>query len=353
MALNLTTKYSPLIDERFKAASLTDAYAGKKYDFDGVRSIKVYSIDTVQLNDYNRSASANRFGIPAELGDTVQTLTMSQDKSFTFTIDRGNASDQMNIKHCNAQVKSNWDEVATPDIDMYRLKKWIAGAGAGIAGAEPTSANIIRAIATAGAVMSNHLVPKRNRTMFVRESVFVECKLSNEILNLEALGTKAVAAGSVGTLDGMNVVPVPDSYFPEGVYFMIKYKDSTVDPMKLKTLRVHTNPPGIDGDLGECRYYHDAFVLGNKAHGIYVYGDAEAKTAEVVPTISGDQLTLAGSGTIYYTADGTNPKAEKASGGESLQTYSAAITMEKGKTYKFYSEESGKISSGIGVFKYV
>lgn len=350
MALNLTTKYSSLIDERFKQASLTESYAGKKYDFDGTKSIKVYSIDNVALNDYNRSATANRFGTPVELGDTIQTLTMSQDKSFTFTIDRGNASDQMNIKHCNAQLKSNWDEVATPDIDMYRFRKWIAGAGCGTAGAELTTENAIRAIATAGAVMSNHLVPKKGRTLFIRESAFVECKLSKEIVGIDVLGAKAVANGTVGTLDGMNVVPVPDSYFPEGVWFIIKYKDATADPMKLKTLRVHTNPPGLDGDLGECRYYHDSFVLANKAHGIYVYGTTEEKTAEIVPSISGSQLTLEGSGTIYYTDDGSNPKAAKLAG--EAKTYSGAIAMTAGKTYKFYAEESGKISSGIGVYKH-
>lgn len=350
MALNLTTKYSPLIDERFKLASLTEAYAGKKYDFDGVRSIKVYSIDTVNLNDYNRSATGNRFGTPTELGDTVQTMTMSQDKSFTFTIDKGNASDQMNIKHCNAQLKSNWDEVCAPNIDMYRFRKWANGAGCGVAGPELTSDNAIRAIATAGAVMSNHLVPKKNRTLFIRESSFVECKLAKEIVGIDTLGAKAVARGSVGMLDGMNVVPVPDSYLPEGVHFMIKYKDATVDPMKLKTLRVHTNPPGIDGDLGECRYYHDSFVLGNKAHGIYVYGETANKSAEVVAAVSGSQLTLTSEGTVYYTDDGTNPKEAKAAG--EAKTYSSAIAMTAGKTYKFYAEESGKLSSGIGVYKH-
>ena len=350
MALNLTTKYSSLIDERFKQASLTESYAGKKYDFDGTKSIKVYSIDNVALNDYNRTATANRFGTPTELGDTIQTLTMSQDKSFTFTIDRGNASDQMNIKHCNAQLKSNWDEVATPDIDMYRFRKWAAGAGCGVAGAELTAENAIRAIATAGAVMSNHLVPKKGRTLFIRESAFVECKLSKEIIGIDVLGAKAVANGTVGTLDGMNVVPVPDSYFPEGVWFIIKFKDATADPMKLKTLRVHTNPPGLDGDLGECRYYHDSFVLANKAHGIYVYGLPANKTKEIVASISGGKLTLTCEGaTIYYTEDGSNPKAAKAEG--EAKTYSAAITMAAGKTYKFFAEESGKISSGIGVYK--
>jgi hypothetical protein len=131
MAVNLTTKYSPLIAERFKDQSITDAYAGKKYDFDGAQSIKIYTVDKVALNDYSRTAAGGRFGTVAELGDTIQTLTMSQDKSFTFSIDHGNAADQINIKHANEQLKSNWDEVVTPAIDQYRFSKWANGAGLG------------------------------------------------------------------------------------------------------------------------------------------------------------------------------------------------------------------------------
>jgi hypothetical protein len=41
--------------------------------------------------------------------------------------------------------------------------------------------------------------------------------------------------------------------------------------MKLKTLRVQKNPPGIDGDVGECRFYHDSFVLDSKVNGLYLY----------------------------------------------------------------------------------
>lgn len=40
MAINLATKFSDKVAERFTLRSLTDAYAGKGYDFSGVKSIK-------------------------------------------------------------------------------------------------------------------------------------------------------------------------------------------------------------------------------------------------------------------------------------------------------------------------
>ena len=55
--INLASKFSTKVAERFSIGSLTDAYAGKEYDFSGVKSIKIYSIDTVTMTDYTRSGS--------------------------------------------------------------------------------------------------------------------------------------------------------------------------------------------------------------------------------------------------------------------------------------------------------
>lgn len=344
MAINLTTKYSPLVDKRFTMQSITDAYAGKKYEWDGAQSIKVYSIDRTQLNDYNRTAAGGRFGNVTELGDGVQTMTLTQDKSFTFSIDHGNAADQLNIKRCNEQLKSNWDEVCTPAIDKYRLAKWIDGAGQGAVNATAlTKSTIISAIMTAGAALSNKLVPKKNRVLFIRESLYIECKLSTEIVGLDKPGEKAVINGVVGTIDGMAVVPVPDSYFPsEHVNFLIKYKDSTADPMKLKTMRVQKNPIGYDADVGECRFYHDSFVLGNKADGLYVHAKGGVAAA-VTFSATNNTITLASSGnTIKYTTDGTNPKTS-----DSAQVYSSAIAITANTKIKAYAYKAGSINSAV------
>jgi hypothetical protein len=113
-------------------------------------------------------------------------------------------------------------------------------------------------------------VPKKNRTLFIKESLYLHCKLAEQVIGVDSLGEKAVKDGSVGTLDGMKVVPVPDSYFPEGVNFLIKYKNATVDPVQLKTYRVLTEQRGIDGDVVEGRILYDSFVLDTRKKGIYV-----------------------------------------------------------------------------------
>lgn len=346
MAINLTTKFSDKVAERFSLRSLTDAHAGKAYDFSGVKSIKIYSVDAVDVGDYTRSGT-NRFGTINELGDTLQEMTMTQDKAFTFSVDAGNAAEQMNIKQVARRLKVNWDERATPLIDKYRFSKWIAGAG--LTAAESgalTKTNIVEKIMTATAAMSNALVPLPNRTLFVKESVYIQCKLATEIVNIEKMANESIANGVVGSIDGMKVVRVPDSYFPAGVNFLIKYKNSTVDPMKLKTLRVHKNPMGIDGDVGECRFLHDAFVLGTKANGLYVSA-AAANIAETPSiSISANKATVTSgtaSAVIHYTLDGTDPKTSP-----TAQTYgSSAVDMSAGQTIKAYASKSGLLNSGV------
>ena len=102
MAINYASKCSPHVVERFKLGSRTEGIFSNKYDFTGVRTLTVYTNDLVTLNDYSRTGSSNRYGVPNELGDTKQTLTLAVDKGFTFSIDAGNAAEQYNIKQQTA-----------------------------------------------------------------------------------------------------------------------------------------------------------------------------------------------------------------------------------------------------------
>lgn len=345
MAINLTTQFSNKVQERFTLNSLTDAYAGHSYDFSGIKSVKIYSVDTVPVVDYTRSGTS-RFGTLTELGDTVQELTMSQDKGFTFSVDAGNNAEQLNLKQVTKRLKQNWDERATPLIDKYRFNKWINGCGLlGTEASALTKSTVINEIMNASAAMSNALVPLTNRVLFVKESVYIFCKLATEIVGIDTLGEKAVKNGVVGALDGMTIVRVPDSYLPTGVNFIIKYRDSTVDPMKLKTMRVQKNPLGIDGDVGECRFLHDSFILGQKVNGLYV--NAMAANAVATPAISisanAATLTTGTSGaTILYTTDGTDPKTSS-----NASTYSTAVTLASGQTIRAYAYKTGLLNSGV------
>lgn len=278
MAINLAEKYEKKVAERFSARSKTDGYIGKDYDFTGVKSIIVYSVDTVAMTDYTRSGTA-RFGTLTELGDTKQELTLTKDRAFTFSIDAGNASEQFNIKQANACLKRQIDEVVTPEIDKYRLNAWVTGNTGTTSTAVTvpsandgalTKANIVEKIFTANASMTDKNVPVEGRVLFISEMDFLKFKLSDQVTGTDGIAAENLRRGYRGTIDGIAVVTVPSSYMPTNVNFILKHKSATVDPMKLKNYRIHKNPMGVDGDVVEGRIIYDSFVLATKKDAIFV-----------------------------------------------------------------------------------
>ena len=276
--INVASLYEKKLEERFSIGSKTNAFAGKKYDFIGAKSIEIITADRVDLVDYTRSGQ-NRFGTIYELGDTKQTLTMTRDRAFTFSIDKANAIDQFNVKQANARLKDHWDNVVTPEVDKWRLAKWAAGNGLStgktiLTNATPAAlskSNILEAIFNASAAMSDELVPTTNRVLFIGELDFVKFQLADQVVGGAQLNKQAVAQGYKGTIDGIQIVTVPSSYMPAKTGFIMKWKGATVDPIKLKTLRVQRTPLGIDGDVVEGHIYYDAFVLDAKCKGVYAY----------------------------------------------------------------------------------
>jgi len=278
MAINLAEKYEQKVAERFSTRSKTDGYIGKDYDFTGVKSITVYSVDTVAMADYTRSGTT-RFGTLTELGDTKQELTLTKDRAFTFSIDAGNASEQFNIKQANACLKRQIDEVVTPEIDKYRLNAWVTGNTGTTSTAVTvpsandgalTKANIVEKIFTANANMTDKNVPVEGRVLFLSELDFLKFKLSDQVTGTNGIAAENLRRGYRGTIDGIAVVTVPSSYMHANVNFILKHKSATVDPMKLKNYRIHKNPMGVDGDVVEGRIIYDSFVLATKKDAIFV-----------------------------------------------------------------------------------
>lgn len=274
--VNLASKYDKKVQERFTLASKTDAATGHDYDFVGVKTVQIPIIDTASMNDYSRVGS-NRYGTPKELGDALQELTLSKDRSFTFTIDKGNAVQQYNIKNANRSLRRQIDEVVIPEIDAYRLLKWATGNGLsdGVSilssnDGTLTKANIVEKIFEASATMSDNKVPVAGRTLFIPEMMFVKFRLADVVMAADGINAQNIQNGYRGDIDGMRVVTVPSSLWPEGYNFIIKLKGATVDPVQLKEYKIHDNPPGINGNLIEGRVIYDAFVLDTKAKGVFV-----------------------------------------------------------------------------------
>ena len=271
MAINYASKYAQKIDEKFSTEALTDQAVNKDYDFVGVKTVNVYSIPTAQMNDYSRTGD-KRYGTPSELQNTVQELTLSKDRSFTFSIDRGNHDDTQMSSAAGAALQRQLREVVIPEIDKYRLGKMAATASAN---ADITSSNAYDAFLDGTTAMINAMVPLEDCNAFVSGDFYKCIKKDSSFVKNGDLSQSMLSKGQVGMVDGVKIIVVPDSLMPENVNFIIAAKSATVSPVKLSEYKIHDNPPGINGWLVEGRVYYDAFILNNKSTGIYVHKKAE------------------------------------------------------------------------------
>lgn len=340
-SINLAKAYSGKIAEKFTKSSYTAANACKDYDFAGVRSISIYTPQTVELSDYVRSGE-NRFGTPVEMTDLVQELELSQDKSFSLTIDKGNDRDQMNVKGAARMLKTQIKEQVVPYMDKYALSKWAHKAGT-IAGIDkPTKSTIVEAIFEAAAVMDNLLVPDENRILYLPTSSYNLLRQSSEFLAVDTLAEKALSKGYVGMAADMKVIKVPDVYI-SGVYFLAMFKGSVLLPNKIKTARILSEVAGIDGNVLEGRNYFDAFVLSAKAGGVYAAVDkALATDAPAISISKGTATVTAKEGaSVFYTTDGSDPRYSN-----TAKAYAAPFACESGLV-KAYAEAEGGFASAV------
>ena len=279
---NLAEKYADKVAERFKLQSLATGFTNRDYNWTGVKTLWVYSIQTVALQNYARhgglfgSSGASRYGTLADLQDEAQELQVSQDKSFTFVIDKGDKMDSMNVRDAGKALRREIDEVIVPTEDRYVFHK--------LASAAYTNGNVNgtkQALATGDAAyaaflegqtaLDNKYVPAGGRIAAVNASTLALLKQSNNFIKSSEIGQKMLINGQVGEVDGVKIVKVPDNYLPSNVAFVITHPSVTVKAEKLADYKIHQDPPFISGNLVEGRVYYDAFVLNAKKDGVYAY----------------------------------------------------------------------------------
>lgn len=118
--INLATKYAPNVDERFYRESQAMIALNNDYKFTGDKTVKVYSIPIVPMNDYTRSGST-RYGTPTDLARNVQTMTVNKDRAFTFIIDKGDKLQSEMVSDAGKSLKRQLCEVVVPMSRTWAL----------------------------------------------------------------------------------------------------------------------------------------------------------------------------------------------------------------------------------------
>lgn len=307
--INLAAKYSNEVDEILRNGALSGAGTNNDVDFIGVKTVKVYSMETAELNDYTASGSS-RYGTPAELQDNVQEMTLTQAKSFTFTIDKTNALDTPEgVRDAGRALRRQIDQRIIPELDRYRFAVLANKAGTKTYTAN-TAANAYTTFLAANTAITDNEMPVEGRVAFCKTSFIELLKLSSEFTrNTDLAQDQIIFKGMVGQCDGVAIISVPSSRMPAGVSFIITHPICAPAPVKIQDYKIHDDPPGIAGRLVEGLVYHDCFVFDNKKVGIAVnYGafgsldismTAEETSGKGKVTVTGNS---SGATLVYKTA---------------------------------------------------
>ena len=306
MSINLAEKYSSQVDEVIRRGLLSTAGTNNDVEFSGAQTVKVYSLDTAPLNDYNANGGMNRYGSPVELEDSVQEMKMTQQKSFTFTIDRTFETDSPEgVRNAGKALQRQIEQVIIPEIDRYRFNKLAGCAGTKIY-TGLTEKNAYKTFIEANTAITDEEFPVEGRVAFCANS-FIDLLKKDAVHFTKATEIAqgmVIFKGMVGECDGVAVIAVPKRRLPAGVSFIITHPMCAPAPVKLQEYKIHRDPPGIAGCLVEGLLYHDIFIFDKKKKAVAVcygtLGSIDAEAADGTLTVTGD---LGGTVLMYKSDD--------------------------------------------------
>lgn len=277
MAVNLATKFEKKTSDLMVLKAKTSSIVNQDWDWDGVNAIKVYTLSDPTIGNYSASG-ANRYGNPTEVDDTVQTFTLSRDRSWTKTVDMSNLQDTQNVRQPAKYLAQVVKNKMVPEIDTYRLAALnTAGDAAArddiVADAATTSANAWTNFTAITADISNNEAPEEGRVAVMTPAYYNMLKQSGFVLASET-SQRERKSGELGEIDGCKVVVCPGSRMPSNTDLVVTHPSVLVAPEKLKDFTIHKNPPGINGYLIEYRHRYDAFVDTNRVNAIGLHRTA-------------------------------------------------------------------------------
>ena len=270
MAINLVTKFSPLVDEKFTAESKTSLVTNKDYDFVGAHTIKIYSVGTAPMNDYGRNtAGTSRYGTVNDLSNTLQEVSMEKDRSFTFAIDKMDEDETLGAMNAGSALARQLREIVIPEVDTYTYAKIAAGAGTTVE-ETLTNTNTYDSIAKATETLDENMAPVEGRVAVMTPATYTLLKSDPKAVLETETGQNMRIRGVVSNMDGVMIQKVPSTFLPEDTNYILAHKIATTQAIKLAEYKINTDPQGISGTLVEGRIYYTAFVRTNKAKAIYV-----------------------------------------------------------------------------------
>ncbi|MCC8123632.1 MAG: hypothetical protein LIO58_08840 [Oscillospiraceae bacterium] len=108
--------------------------SNQDFDWDGATAVRIFSIGTAPMNDYDRNGTGchwSRYGEVQDLDGTTQLMPLKKDRSFTFAIDRLDENETLQSLAATSALARQLRQVTIPEVDSYTYSV-MAGRGASV-----------------------------------------------------------------------------------------------------------------------------------------------------------------------------------------------------------------------------
>ena len=241
--INLATKYSTVVDERFTRESQAMLALNNDYEFKGDKTVKVYSIPIVPMVDYSRQG-LQRYGTPVDLTRNVQTLTVNKDRAFTFIIDAGDRIQSELVSDAGRSLSRQLSEVWVPEYDTYVFKTLADAAmtNGNYATTALDKTNAYAAFLNGMERLGDYNVPDKGRVAFCSYKFANLLKQDPAFMKYGDQSQEMILKGVIGEVDGCKIVKVPSSRLPAGAAFIITHPVACTAPKQLEEYRINMCP---------------------------------------------------------------------------------------------------------------
>ena len=269
MSITLTEKFAEKVDERYHPISVTNAGVNQNYDWDGAQTIKVTSVGTVAMKDYDRETGYGAVASADGLSNAIQVLTLTKDRYFRAKLDK---MDEEESKIKGGEVLARQlREVTIPEIEAYRLQVMCKAIVTNTQAIEQTK-TVYEHFLEANEKLDEANVPQVTRVAFANPAFINALKLDPNFVKTGDLSQEMLLKGQVGQVDGVPIIKTNTAWLKDdstnNFDCIIVDKNATVAPIKLAEYTANPNHPDFSGTVFQGRFYYDAFVLDMKKKGL-------------------------------------------------------------------------------------
>lgn len=269
MSITLTEKFAEKVDERYHPISVTNAGVNQNYDWDGAQTIKVTSVGTVAMKDYDRETGYGAVASADGLSNAIQVLTLTKDRYFRAKLDK---MDEEESKIKGGEVLARQlREVTIPEIEAYRLQVMCKAIVTNTQAIEQTK-TVYEHFLEANEKLDEANVPQVTRVAFANPAFINALKLDPNFIKSSDLSQEMLLKGQVGQVDGVPIIKTNTAWLKDdstnNFDCIIVDKNATVAPIKLAEYTANPNHPDFSGTVFQGRFYYDCFVLDMKKKGL-------------------------------------------------------------------------------------